>query len=166
MSGKQSWNLMAIVLGNMLYALTVELFLTPCGLITGGSTGISLFLWRLSGIPASLIALVFNAVLLVVGWLTLGKKFALTTILSTFLFPLFLGLFDRLLKARLSLPVRSSAPSPFTHIGNFVLICSCVLYQQMFHKTIHIVNFLLYLPICIYRYIPVDSYTDLAAITA
>lgn len=97
MSGKQSWNLMAIVLGNMLYALTVELFLTPCGLITGGSTGISLFLWRLSGIPASLIALVFNAVLLVVGWLTLGKKFALTTILSTFLFPLFLGLFERLL---------------------------------------------------------------------
>lgn len=97
MSGKRQWNLVAIILGNMLYALTVELFLMPCGLVTGGSTGISLFLWRLTGIPASVIALVFNAAMLAVGWVILGKTFALTTILSTFLFPLFLGVFEQML---------------------------------------------------------------------
>lgn len=97
MTGRRYWNLIAIILGNLLYALTVELFLTPCGLITGGSTGISLFIWRLSGIPASLVALGFNAVMLAAGWFALGKKFALTTVLSTFLFPLFLGIFERLL---------------------------------------------------------------------
>ena len=41
--------------------------------------------------------MIFNVLMLFLGYLCLGKQFALTTILSTFLYPLALSLFDWLL---------------------------------------------------------------------
>ncbi|MCI8465265.1 MAG: YitT family protein [Lachnospiraceae bacterium] len=88
------WSLFLIASGNFLYALTVRLFLLPAGLITGGSTGIALTVNHLSGLSISFFVLLFNILMLSVGYLCLGKKFALTTALSTFLYPLFLALLD------------------------------------------------------------------------
>ena len=39
-------SLMVVILGNILYALAVKLFLMPAGLLTGGTTGIGLALNR------------------------------------------------------------------------------------------------------------------------
>ena len=89
--------LVMVVLGNMLYALAVKLFLLPSGLITGGTTGIALVMNHVAGIPVSLFVLVFNVTMLVAGYLLLGKTFAVTTVVSTFIYPLSLELFDRLL---------------------------------------------------------------------
>lgn len=89
--------LVMVVLGNMLYALAVKLFLLPSGLITGGTTGIALAMNHVAGIPVSLFVLVFNVTMLVAGYLLLGKTFAVTTVVSTFIYPLSLELFDRLL---------------------------------------------------------------------
>ena len=49
-----------VILGNILYALAVRLFLMPAGLLTGGTTGIGLALNRAFGIPVSSFVLVFN----------------------------------------------------------------------------------------------------------
>ncbi len=87
-----------ILFGNFLYALTVKLFLLPAGLITGGTTGIALFLNRLSGTPVAVTVFVFNTAMLVTGLCVLGKRFALTTILSTFAYPAALHLLDIVLK--------------------------------------------------------------------
>lgn len=78
---------MIIILGNVLYALTVRLFLIPSGLITGGSTGIALFVHHITGISPAGFIFAFNLVMLGAGYLVLGKKFAMTTILSTFVYP-------------------------------------------------------------------------------
>ena len=86
-----------VVLGNMLYALAVKLFLLPSGLITGGTTGIALVMNHVAGIPVSMFVLVFNVVMLAAGYLLLGKTFAVTTVVSTFVYPLALELFDRIL---------------------------------------------------------------------
>ena len=42
-----------IVLGNLLYALAVTLFIVPNQLLTGGTTGLALFFYRTAGIPVS-----------------------------------------------------------------------------------------------------------------
>lgn len=89
--------LVMVILGNMLYALAVKLFLLPSGLITGGTTGIALVMHHVAGIPVSAFVLVFNIVMLVAGYLLLGKTFAVTTVVSTFVYPLALELFDRIL---------------------------------------------------------------------
>ena len=85
-----------VILGNILYALAVRLFLMPAGLLTGGTTGIGLALNRAFGIPVSSFVLVFNAMMLLIGWKVMGRKFALTTIVSTFVYPIALGFFERL----------------------------------------------------------------------
>ena len=83
-----------IVLGNILYALTVKLFLLPAGLITGGTTGIAIFINRITGMQVSFFVLLFNVLMLIIGRLILGRKFALTTIISTFIYPTALHILD------------------------------------------------------------------------
>lgn len=86
-----------VVAGNILYALTVKLFLLPSGLITGGTTGIALVINKLTEIPVSSFVLCFNILMLLLGFIILGKQFALTTLASTLLYPVSLTLFDNIL---------------------------------------------------------------------
>ena len=86
-----------VIAGNVIYALTGQLFLLPGNLITGGSTGIALAVHHLWGLPVSATVMVFNVAMLIVGFLLLGKAFALTTILSTFTYPVALELLGRIL---------------------------------------------------------------------
>lgn len=90
-------SLAAVVIGNFLYAFTVKAFLLPAGLVTGGTTGIALTVEHLFGISISLFVLAFNVLMLLIGWRILGRAFALTTLGSTFLYPLALELWQRLL---------------------------------------------------------------------
>ncbi|MCI9475203.1 MAG: YitT family protein [Emergencia sp.] len=87
---------LCVIAGNVIYALAVKFFLIPGGLVTGGSTGIALAVNHLSGISISGFVLVFNVIMLAAGFLVLGSRFALTTIISTFTYPLALEGLDRL----------------------------------------------------------------------
>ena len=91
------WTVAIIIVGNVLYALTVKLFLLPGNLMTGGTTGIGLMVRRLTGMSLSGFVFIFNLVMLAVGFMLLGKKFALTTVISSFAYPIALELFDRIL---------------------------------------------------------------------
>lgn len=88
----------AVVIGNFLYALAVQLFLQPSGLVTGGTTGMALAVNDLTGMSVSTFVLIFNILMLIVGFAVLGKAFALTTLASTFLYPLSLELCQRIFK--------------------------------------------------------------------
>ena len=86
-----------VILGNVLYALAVKLFLIPAGLVTGGTTGIGLAVNYAAGIPVATFVLVFNVVMLAAGFAVLGKQFALTTMVSTFTYPIALNFLDMML---------------------------------------------------------------------
>ncbi len=90
-------SVLTVILGNLLYALAVKLFLIPAGLVTGGTTGIALAVNYALGVPVATFVLIFNVVMLTVGFVILGKQFALTTIVSTFTYPAALSLLDRVL---------------------------------------------------------------------
>ena len=83
-----------IVFGNFLYALAVTLFIVPNQLITGGTTGLALFFNRTAGIPISAFVSVFNITMFLLGAWVLGKQFAVTTVLSTLVYPLLLGILE------------------------------------------------------------------------
>lgn len=85
-----------VILGNILYALTVKLFLLPGELVTGGTNGIAMTINHFYSIPISLFVLIFNVIMLCIGWLILGRAFAVTTIASSFLYPLFLEIFNQI----------------------------------------------------------------------
>ncbi len=90
-----AFNSLSIIVGNALYALTVVLFLVPSGLITGGATGIALAVNKAVGLPVSGVLFVINIAMLALGWMVLGRRFAITTVASTILSPMFLALWER-----------------------------------------------------------------------
>ena len=89
--------ILLVILGNLLYTLTVKLFLLPANLISCGTTGIALVVSHFAPISMSGFILIFNMAMLAVGWLCLGRKFAVTTILSSVLYPVFLEVLNRIL---------------------------------------------------------------------
>lgn len=86
-----------VTAGNLLYALTVKLFVLPTGLVMGGTTGLGLTANYLTGVPISTFVLAFNMVMLLLGLCVLGRRFAATTLLSSFIYPLALEFWQRLL---------------------------------------------------------------------
>lgn len=78
---------LGVLIGNLLLAFTVAAFMVPHGIIMGGATGLGLTISHYLPLPLSMIILVVNACLFLLGAATLGKKFIITTIASTFLYP-------------------------------------------------------------------------------
>lgn len=85
---KRAGTVATVILGNVFYAFVIRLFLLPGNLMTGGTTGIGLVVKYFTGASISGFVLVFNIVMLIVGWTLLGKKFALTTVISSFTYPI------------------------------------------------------------------------------
>ena len=94
---RNMWTAAVIIMGNLLYALTVKLFLLPGNLMVGGTTGIALMVRRFTGMSLSGFVLLFNLVMLTAGFFMLGKKFALTTVISSLAYPAALEMFNRIL---------------------------------------------------------------------
>ena len=97
MKNNKMLSLLMVLLGNVVYALSVKLFLLPANLISCGTTGIALVVNHVTGIPIPGFIFVFNMVMLAVGWWILGRKFAMTTVLSSLFYPVALEILNHLL---------------------------------------------------------------------
>ena len=90
-----------IILGCAIAAFGGAVFLTPCNIVSGGVTSIGIilnnYLEPLLGFDTnSLVSAVFQVVLLVLGWLILGKSFGFRTAIASLLFIGFYALFNEL----------------------------------------------------------------------
>ena len=86
-----------VIVGNILYTCSIKLFVLPANLMSCGTTGIALVIDHFLHIPMTGFIFVFNAAMLLVGWLVLGRQFAMSTILSSVLYPAFLEVLNRIL---------------------------------------------------------------------
>lgn len=86
-----------ILIGNLIYALGIVLFIIPGGLITGGTTGIGLALKNAFGLDVSIVIGVFNVLMFILGYIFFGKKFALGTTVSTVSYPIFLFILEKII---------------------------------------------------------------------
>lgn len=86
-----------VLLGNVLYAFTVKLFVLQADLISCGTTGLALVVQQVSGLSVSWFVLFFNIAMLCLGWAVLGRKFAMTTVVSSLMYPILLEFLDRAL---------------------------------------------------------------------
>ena len=94
---EQISSVLIICLGNILNAFSARVFLLPADLVAGGTTGIGLILQRITGIPLSSLVLAFNIIMLVLAYIFLGKKYTLSAILSSFMYPIALEFFNQIL---------------------------------------------------------------------
>lgn len=94
---KKLLSLLMVIAGNILYTLSIKLFLLPANLMSCGTTGIALVVNHFLHIPMTAFIFTFNMVMLLVGWLVLGRLFVMNTILSSLLYPFFLEILNRML---------------------------------------------------------------------
>ena len=87
---------LAVVGGHIFLAFGIAAFVIPQGIIMGGATGIGIVLSRHIPLETATIVLILNLLALVLGGVVLGKQFLLTTVASSMLYPLFLGIVQRI----------------------------------------------------------------------
>ena len=93
---KRLETLFYIVIGNVFLAFAVCAFVVPNRFMLGGSTGIALAVQSWIPAPISVISAVVNVSLFLLGFVFLGKQFAMTSLLSTVIYPIILGSFEKL----------------------------------------------------------------------
>ena len=77
-----------ILLGCLVAASSINLFVVPSSLLTGGVTGIAIIFYFLAGLPIGLQTLAYNVPLLIASYKLLGKKYTLDVVIGTVMFSL------------------------------------------------------------------------------
>lgn len=84
-----------MTLGVLIMAFAFYFFVIPSQIVIGGTTGIAMIIFRyVTVIPISVIAFIFNIILLLCALLFLGKKEFIRSIYGSLLFPVFLAIFE------------------------------------------------------------------------
>lgn len=93
-----------IAAGNLLVAFATVFFILPRDILSGGVTTVSIILSTFIPLSRVVLIAIVNISLFVVGAICLGKKFALSSLLSTFIYPFFVSVLSLL------------DTTPFSHI--------------------------------------------------
>lgn len=83
-----------IILGAGLFAFGLNYLVIPNHLFEGGITGVTLITKYLFNLPVSIMNLVFNVPIFVVGWWILGNKALYSSILGTFSVSIWMAIFE------------------------------------------------------------------------
>lgn len=87
-------NLVEMVIGTLVMAMGVELFLVPNQLSTGGFSGLSTIIYYITGISVGNVMLILNVPLFILALIKLGKRFFAKSLIGTALLSLFLNIFQ------------------------------------------------------------------------
>ncbi|MFB9329866.1 YitT family protein [Paenibacillus aurantiacus] len=82
-------NILLLLVGSFIIAVSFNIFLVPLGIASGGVSGISILVERLADIPPAYTQWALNVPLFLLGLWLLGRRFALKTALGSFILPLF-----------------------------------------------------------------------------
>ena len=83
------WNplkYLGIMAGCLIAASSINLFVVPSSLLTGGVTGIAIIFYFLIGLPIGAQTLAYNVPLLIASYKLLGKKYTLDVVIGTLMF--------------------------------------------------------------------------------
>lgn len=81
-----------VVLGNLVIAFGVSVFVLPLEILSGGVAGIAVALQPLIHVEPRIVINTLTIALYLVGVMLLGKRFAMKTFISTIVYPLFIVL--------------------------------------------------------------------------
>ncbi len=77
---------LGIVLGCLIAACSINLFVVPSHLLTGGVTGIAMIIYYLAELPIGLQTFIYNIPLLIASYKLLGKNYTIDVIIGTVVF--------------------------------------------------------------------------------
>lgn len=83
------WNplkYLGIMAGCLIAASSINLFVVPSSLLTGGVTGIAIIFYFLAGLPIGIQTLAYNVPLLIASYKLLGRNYTIDVIIGTVMF--------------------------------------------------------------------------------
>ena len=106
-----------ITLGTFIISISVFFFMIPSNLSIGSVSGLSIVISNFIPFNVSTISMVINILLLIFGFITIGKEFGIKTVYTSILLPIFIAIFEHMFPNNLSL----------TQDQTLDAICYCVI---------------------------------------
>ncbi|MBR1728719.1 MAG: YitT family protein [Selenomonadaceae bacterium] len=85
-SKNQTLRYLGIIIGCLIASCSINLFIVPSHLLTGGATGISIIVYYLVGFPIGVQTFLYNIPLLFASYKLLGRAYTIDIIIGTFIF--------------------------------------------------------------------------------
>ena len=106
-----------INIGTVIIAIAVYFFMLPSNVTVGSASALAMVLGNFIPLPVSAITFAINMVLLVLGYLCIGKDFAFKTVYATILFPGVLRVFEVIFPN-----VQSFTNDPFLDMLGYIFV--------------------------------------------
>ena len=90
------WELFTLTAAVAIIAAAVYFFLVPSHASVSSISGLGIILTNFIPLPLSVITMVLNVVLLIIGFITCGREFGTKTVYTSILLPVFIGIFERI----------------------------------------------------------------------
>ena len=90
------WELFTLTAAVAIIAAAVYFFLVPSHASVSSISGLGIILTNFIPLPLSVITMVLNVVLLIIGFITFGREFGTKTVYTSILLPVFIGIFERI----------------------------------------------------------------------
>lgn len=90
------WELFTLTAAVAIIAAAVYFFLVPSHASVSSISGLGIILTNFIPLPLSVITMVVNVVLLIIGFITCGREFGTKTVYTSILLPVFIGIFERI----------------------------------------------------------------------
>ena len=91
-----AWELFTLTAAVAIIAAAVYFFLVPSHASVSSISGLGIILTNFIPLPLSVITMVLNVVLLIIGFITCGREFGTKTVYTSILLPAFIGIFERI----------------------------------------------------------------------
>lgn len=90
------WELFTLTAAVAIIAAAVYFFLVLSHASVSSISGLGIILTNFIPLPLSVITMVLNVVLLIIGFITCGREFGTKTVYTSILLPVFIGIFERI----------------------------------------------------------------------
>lgn len=90
------WELFTLTAAVAIIAAAVYFFLVPSHASVSSISGLGIILTNFIPLPLSVITMILNVVLLIIGFITCGREFGTKTVYTSILLPVFIGIFERI----------------------------------------------------------------------
>ncbi len=90
------WEFLVITFGTLIVAAAVFFFMMASNVTVGSATGVAVVLGNFIPLPVSVITMAINSVLLLLGFLFIGRDFGIKTVYTALLMPVIIAVFERM----------------------------------------------------------------------
>ncbi len=86
-----------ITIGILIAAAAIFFFMLPSKVVIGSASALAMVISNYIDLPISVLNLIINVVLLIIGFIAIGPEFGAKTVYSAIMVPVFIGVFEKLL---------------------------------------------------------------------